>query len=243
MITTALAIGVLIALTVGVFSLVLMVLRWKTPQRRGHVIRLVISIASLPCLIGVQQAILWLVFLPAMGREQMAMINAARAEHFTETTLVRVGDTAPEFALTTTDGDTVSLPSPGNVVLINFFATWCGPCQAELPHIDRIWSDLKDDDHFQLVVIGREETPESVRTFRDGHGFTFPMAADPDRDIYSQFAKELIPRTVVVSPAGQIVYSKAGFYEEDLEELKAVLKDQLSSVKQGGATNRGRTNR
>jgi len=230
-ICAALGGGLLIALVVALFSLVAMVVRWKTPKRRGHVIRLLVSVAALPCLIGIQQAILWLVFLPALGREQMAELNATRAKQLAETTLVQVGDSAPAFSLTTIDGDTVSLPSPDKVVLINFFATWCGPCQLELPHIDQIWSHLKDDDRFQLVVIGREETPESVRKFRDEHRFLFPMAADPECDVYSRFAKELIPRTIVVSADGQIVYSKVGFYQADIDELNAVLTDQLSTVK------------
>ncbi len=117
------------------------------------------------------------------------------------------------------------------VVLINFFATWCGPCLVELPHIEHIWSDLRHDDHFRLVVVGREETAETVRTFRQEHEFSFPMAADPERVVYSLFAAEGIPLTMVVSPEGKIVYSKAGFYESDMAELNAVLKGQLAALK------------
>ncbi len=230
-ITAALGVALLIALVVALLSLVGMVARWKTPKRRGHVVRLIISIAALPCLIGIQQTVLWLVFLPALGREQMEEVNAARSKNLAETTLVQLGDSAPEFSLTTIDGDIVSLPSSDKVVLINFFATWCGPCQLELPHIDKIWLHLKDDDRFQLVVIGREETSESVRKFRDEHRFSFPMAADPEREVYSLFAKESIPRTMVVSPEGQVVYSKAGFYETDMAELNSVIKEQLATLK------------
>ncbi len=57
------------------------------------------------------------------------------------------------------------------------------------------------------------------------------QAADPDRNIYAFFAKESIPRTLVISPEGRIVYSKTGFYEEDLNELNAVLKEQFASLK------------
>jgi hypothetical protein len=101
----------------------------------------------------------------------------------------------------------------------------------ELPHIDRIWSDLKNDNQFRMVVIGREETAETVRAYRQQHEFSFPIAADPEREIYSLFAKESIPRTIVVSPEGQVVYSNAGFHETDIEELKAVLKQQLATLK------------
>jgi peroxiredoxin len=82
-----------------------------------------------------------------------------------------------------------------------------------------------------MLIIGREETAESVREYRDKNGFSFPIAADPDRAVYSLFARESIPRTLVVSPDGRIVYSKAGFHEDDLDELKAVLREQFAGVK------------
>ena len=178
-----------------------------------------------------QYAILFLVYLPALGRQKMAEVNAGRAEQLAATTLINVGDTIPQTSLTTIDGETITLPMPGKVVLINFFATWCGPCLVELPHIEHIWSDLRHDDRFRLVVVGREETAETVLTFRQEHGFSFPMAADPEREVYSLFAAEGIPRTMVVSPEGKIIYSKAGFYESDIVELNAILKGQLAALK------------
>lgn len=223
--------GVLIALVVIVISLIAMIVRWRTPRRRGHAVRLLVSIITIPCLIGLQQFILWRVFLPAQGREQMAEINAARAEKLVETSVVQVGDTAPHFSLTTADGDEFSFPDHGSVILINFFATWCGPCQIELPHVEKIWTANKDNARFRLLVIGREETMEAVRDYRKKSGFSFPIAADPDRSVYSLFAKESIPRTLVVAPDGQIVYSKAGFMEEDLSELNAVLEKQLAGLR------------
>jgi peroxiredoxin len=230
-ITAALAIGFLIALVVIGVSLVAMIVRWKTPKRRGHVIRLFTSLAAIPCLIGIHQAMLWLVFLPALGRQQMAEHNADRAEKLAATSVVKVGDMAPKFSLVTADGVEFSLPEGGNVLLINFFATWCGPCRMELPHIEQIWLAHKDNENFNLLVIGREETTQAVLQYRDQNGFSFPIAADPDREVYSLFAKEVIPRTLVVSPEGKVVYSRSGFHEEDLGELKSVLREQLTGVK------------
>ena len=62
----------------------------------------------------------------------------------------------------------------GDVVLINFFATWCGPCRMELPHIQQIWEERKDNPRFRLLVIGREETMETVKQFCEENGFTLP---------------------------------------------------------------------
>lgn len=182
-ISAVLGIGVLLALAVLVVSLVAMIAGWRTPKRRGHLIRLLIAMAAIPLLIGVQQAVLWLVYLPELGRQQRAEFNEAREEQFEETTLVKVGDTVPACSVTTIDGDTIALPQPGKVVLINFFATWCGPCQLELPHLERLWSELKDDERFRLVVVGREETDETVRNYRRQYDYTFPMAADTNRDV------------------------------------------------------------
>jgi thiol-disulfide isomerase/thioredoxin len=223
--------GVVTAFVVMVVSAIAVIVRWKTPDRRRHAVRLLIALAAIPCLIGLQQALLWLVFLPSLGRQQMAEVNAARAEYLAQTSNTHVGDPVPQFSLTTAEGDEFSLPGDGKVVLINFFATWCGPCQLELPHIERIWQANKNNEHFRLLVIGREETGDSVREYREKNGFTFPIAADPDRSVYSLFAKQSIPRTLVVAPDGRIVYSQLGFNEADLDELKGVLHEQLAAVK------------
>jgi peroxiredoxin len=230
-ITAGLLIGIVTAFVVMVVSAIAAIARWKTPSRRRHAARLFIALAAIPCLIGVQQALLWLVFLPSLGRQQMAEVNAAREQRLADTSLVRVGDPVPQFSLTTADGVEFSLPGDDKVTLVNFFATWCGPCQLELPHIERIWQANKNDEHFRLLVIGREETSDSVRDYRDKNGFTFPIAADPDRSVYSLFAAESIPRTMIVSPDGRIVYSKLGFHEDDLDELNTVLQEQFARLR------------
>lgn len=230
-ITMVLGAAVLIALGVALYSFVFMLVRWNTPKRRRHAIRLVLAMIAVPCLAGIQYSVLFFVFLPALGRQQMAVINAARAEQLEKMSIARVGDSVPQFSLTTADGDEFSLPKGGKVILINFFATWCGPCQLELPHIERIWEAYKNYEHFRLLVIGREETTASVREYRDKNGFTFPIAADPDRSVYSLFANEMIPRTMVVSPDGRIVYSRIGFYEDGLNELNAVLQEQFAGLR------------
>ena len=78
-ITESLLIGVLIALVIALFSLVAMIFRWRTPRRRRHLIRLLVSLAAVPCFIGIQQGILRLVVLPAIGRQMTARYNEARA--------------------------------------------------------------------------------------------------------------------------------------------------------------------
>ena len=231
-ITESLLIGVLIALVIALISLVAMISRWRTPRRRRHLIRLLVSLAAVPCFIGMQQGILRLVVLPAIGREMTARYNEARAARLADSSFVHVGDPVPDFALIDADGDEFSMSdAKGKAVLINFFATWCGPCQMELPHLDRIWSNHRDTEGFRMLVIGREESMDAVREFRSTNRFSFPIAPDPERKVYSLFAKDLVPRTLIVSPSGTVVYSKAGFFENDLAELETVLSAQIADVR------------
>jgi peroxiredoxin/uncharacterized integral membrane protein len=106
-------------------------------------------------------------------------------------TLTRVGEPAPGFDLVTIDGTPFHTADlRGQVIVLNFFATWCGPCQQELPQLQAIWNEFRNQGHFTMLVVGREETDESVKAFQQEHGFTFPMASDRDASIYAKFASQ-----------------------------------------------------
>lgn len=219
------------AAALAVYFAILLCLRWRTPRRSRYAKLLGVAVVASPCLFGIQQALLWRVLLPAMGRQQMAEMAAYRERVDAETSSIRVGDAAPNISITDINGIPLNIDGDsGNVILINFFATWCGPCLKELPHIESIWSDYYNSDHFRLLVIGREESVDAVRRFRDKHGFTFPVASDLDRSVYSKFAKESLPRTIVISPSGKVVYSQSGFDENDLITLRSVVDRQLKDA-------------
>ena len=143
--------------------------------------------------------------------------------------LTQLGKPAPDFAITGTDGTPFrSADCRGKVVLLNFFATWCGPCQMELPHLQAIWKEFEDNGQFCMLVIGCEESDETVKVFKAAHSFTFPMASDPKGLIYAEFASQYIPRTYLISRDGTIIFQTTGFYEEEISKLEALLHKELA---------------
>ena len=78
-----------------------------------------------------------------------------------------VGDLAPEFTGTTVEGETVALSDlKGKVVLVNIFASWCGPCRVEAPHLVEVYDSI-DQEKFEFVGLNLQETPGAVEGFRD----------------------------------------------------------------------------
>jgi peroxiredoxin len=177
---------------------------------------------------GLNYAFLFYVQLPAYARS-IQVADRARQD---ASSLVKRGDPAPAFILTSLDGSKIELEHlRGKTVMLVFFATWCGPCNLELPHVEEIWQANRDRTDFVLVVVGREETAEKLIAFKAEHGYTFPIAADADRSVYSRYAKELIPRTYLITPDGTIRFASTGYSQDRLAELQEELAKQLSAQK------------
>lgn len=224
---TALHAGLFIAMALAIAYLVAAIAGWRGPYRRKRLIRLALCLVAIPLFPLVHAALLYGLVFPYEARHGERL----RQERTSAASFVRIGDPAPTLTTTDTNGVEFVLDGlHGKVVLVNFFATWCGPCLQELPHIQKLWDDNRENGDFALIVIGREETNESVAEFQSKHGYTFPMAADPERAAYSLFATQLIPRTYLVSREGRICFASTGFYEEDMARLQEELADQLRST-------------
>ncbi|HPG38002.1 MAG TPA: TlpA disulfide reductase family protein [bacterium] len=144
-------------------------------------------------------------------------------------TLTRIGEKLPDFTVETLSGEIISTQSlAGNVSVINFFATWCPPCQEELPHLQEMWQARKSD-NFKLLVIGREHSRSELETFALTGNFTFPIAPDPDRSIYKKFASQYIPRTYLLDTNGIIVMQTVGFTEKEFQSLLNKIDELLNN--------------
>ena len=144
-------------------------------------------------------------------------LNAADSSN---STLTKVGDKSPVTSVRTVDGKTVDFAN--KVVVLNFFATWCGPCMMEMPHVQKdLWEPLKSKG---LIVIaaGREHSDAEIKAFQEKNRYTFLFAADPKRDIFGKFATQSIPRCVVIGKDGIIKYAEQTPTPKDLPNFAAI---------------------
>jgi peroxiredoxin len=143
--------------------------------------------------------------------------------------LLKVGDKAPVFTATTVDGKIIDLAkSQGKIVMVTFFATWCGPCNQELPVLEKnIWSKYKENSDFILVVLGREHDEKVLKDFAGSKGLNLPFAPDVKREIFAKYAEKNIPRNVIIGKDGNIAYQSTGYTPEEFGEMEKKLASLL----------------
>ncbi len=155
----------------------------------------------------------------------MATLNAQGGNG----TLLKVGDNAPLFTATTIDGTVVDLNKmKGKVIMLTFFATWCGPCNQELPVLEKnVWNKYRNNDNFVLLVLGREHDEKVLKDFAASKGFNLPFAPDPKREVFSKYAEISIPRNVIIGKDGKIAWQGIGYNPEEFREMEEFLAGML----------------
>ena len=120
------------------------------------------------------------------------------------------GQTAPDFELTTTSGEHFRLSDNigKKIVVLNFFATWCGPCREEMPELNRYFNEHKAES-FIVLGIDAEESSESVAGFLDDLKVDFPAGVDSG-SIRKLYAVEAYPTTVLIGVDGKVQFYETG---------------------------------
>ena len=136
---------------------------------------------------------------------------------------IAVGDLAPDFTGTTVDGQSVSLSdNRGKLVLVNVFASWCGPCRAETPHLVELYNEI-DRDRVEFIGLNLQETPEAVESFKDEFFIDYPLVLDESGDLTNIYRPIGLPTTWFIDGDGIVRFTFSGPMTK--ESLQVILED------------------
>ncbi|MDI6813305.1 MAG: TlpA disulfide reductase family protein [Desulfitobacteriaceae bacterium] len=121
---------------------------------------------------------------------------------------LKIGNVAPDFSISMLDGKTITLSElRGKPVFLNFWATWCPPCNLEMPDIEKAY---KDNFPVQIIGINIKESPMAVGSFLNQKGYTFPVGFDLKGQIAGQYMATGIPTSYAIDALGRIRYVQTG---------------------------------
>ena len=136
---------------------------------------------------------------------------------------------APDFRLQTMDGGPVALSDlKGQVVMVNFWATWCGPCRQEMPHLEALYQRYSDLG-FTLLGVNVEEDSGGADEFLAETPVSFPILFDPGNEVSELYDVIAMPSTVLVDRNGNMRFIHHGYqpgYESEYQsQIRALLRE------------------
>lgn len=182
-------------------------------------------------IIGLTLGILWVtgLFSEVAGFTQRIVL-ATGIISASELPVEERSDAAYDFHLFRPDGSTFEFEEArGKVVFINFWASWCAPCIAEMPNIQELYEDYKGNDEIMFVMIGLDREPETSHAFIERKGYTFPVyTPDYNDGIPAVYEAPSIPTTYVISRKGKIIMKKVGMANYDTDKFHKFLDKQIA---------------
>jgi len=141
----------------------------------------------------------------------------------------KVRTPAPAFELPDLAGRPVRLEaSHGRVVLLNFWATWCTPCLAEMPALESLARELRDRG-LDVLAVNHEEAPDAVRAFLAANRLAVPVLLDPSGDVARQYRLQALPTTFVIDRGGGVVGAALGYRDWAGTGARTYLRDVLAA--------------
>lgn len=164
-------------------------------------------------------------FLLATGIRNADVPEPSGAAKVAAETLPVVG---AGFKMVSLDGKTISFESlKGKVVFMNMWATWCPPCIAEMPNIQKLYEKVGSDKIAFVMLSLDEDGMDKVKKFIDKKGFTFPVYL-PASQLPQEFYSNAIPTTFIISPEGKIVAKQEGMAEYNTQEVREFLEGMVN---------------
>lgn len=145
------------------------------------------------------------------------------------------GDRAPGFELPLLQsGEEIALDDlRGQVVLVNFWATWCKPCEEEMPAMQRLYAAIQPQG-FELVAISVDESAADVEQFRDRMALGFPIALDPDRTVARAYQTMGFPESILIGTDGRVIERYVGPRDWDAPVYRRRIEGLLGAGREGG---------
>jgi thiol-disulfide isomerase/thioredoxin len=123
-------------------------------------------------------------------------------------------------AITLLDGGSVRIEDyAGQTVLVNFWATWCPPCKAEMPELEAYYQDYRDQG-FTMLAVNSGDPAEMAEGFIERAGYSFPVGVDPDGRTSQAFGVNGLPTSIIYGPDGEVVYRHVGAISREVLEAE-----------------------
>jgi len=127
---------------------------------------------------------------------------------------IQTGNQAPDFVLETLDGNVLRLSDlKGKKVFLNFWASWCGPCEDEMPHMQEYHDTFAAESNYEIVAVNmtqRESSKEDVADFVEEYQLTFPIVLDPNGEVEKLYEVLAFPTSYILNEEGVVVHSFKG---------------------------------
>lgn len=139
--------------------------------------------------------------------------------------VLQIGDSAPNFTLVDMNGNKHNLAEyQGQGVFLNFWGTWCKPCEREFPIIDRYYNEYKEKG-IQVLAVNIAESDFAVQNFIDRKGLTFPVLIDKNKSVLEVYNINPLPTTILINSEGKIIKIITGEMKE--QDIKSYMEQIL----------------
>ncbi|WP_299088261.1 thiol-disulfide oxidoreductase ResA [uncultured Metabacillus sp.] len=127
---------------------------------------------------------------------------------------VKVGSAAPDFQLVDLEGNQHQLSDyKGKGVFLNFWGTWCEPCEREMPYMENQYEYYKNQG-VEVLAVNIAESNVAVQSFVNRHDLSFPILLDKDRQVLNAYGVGPLPTTFLINPEGEVVHITSGSLTE-----------------------------